>query len=247
MVSRLAIVSSPRSGNSWTRMVLARALKMEELAVHHWKDLPAELPKRCILQIHWYREPNFQSFLSENNFRVLVVARHPLDVLLSMLHFIRYEPMTARWLEGDCNIPQELVGASPASKAFAEYGVSRGAENLLSVSYQWWRDPDVLKVRYEDLLLAPERKFAEIIQRASETCDRLETALQEINFGVLKALPNRHGWQGRSGLWRMLVPTSIALRIYLRHRHVFSTLGYPPPISVVTRASATRSWEKLKS
>lgn len=246
MLNRLAIVSSPRSGNTWTRLVLARALGIDGFAVHHWKDLPAELPKRCVLQIHWYREPNFQSFLLENDFRVLVLGRHPLDVLLSTLHFIRYEPLTARWLEGDCKIPQELVGAAPSSGVFVDYGLSQGAGNLLSVSYQWWHDPLASKIRYEDLLRDPGGRFAELLENIGEGCDRLRTALEETNIEKLKALPNRHGWQGRSGLWRKLIPTSSALRIYLHHRHVFSTLGYPPPVSLVTCASARRRWEQLK-
>jgi hypothetical protein len=52
MPGRIAIVGSPRSGNTWARMVLARMMGLEEIAVHNWKDLPSELPANCILQIH---------------------------------------------------------------------------------------------------------------------------------------------------------------------------------------------------
>src|ERR1700722_13128489 len=113
MPLRIAIVSSPRCGNSWVRMVLARALNLAEITIHNWKDITEELPNDCILQIHWYREPNFQSFLRKNGFRLIVLARHPLDVPLSVLHFVRYEPMTARWPEGNCAISPELIESSP--------------------------------------------------------------------------------------------------------------------------------------
>jgi Sulfotransferase domain len=246
MPKRIAIVSSPRSGNSWTRMVLARTLGLEEIAVHNWTDLPRELPKNCILQIHWYREPNFQSFLRENEFRLIVLARHPLDVLLSVLHFIGYEPMTARWLEGNCAISPELIESSPVSAAFNRYATSWGAENLLSISYQWWHDPATLRIRYEDLVGDPKGEFAAIAKTFDGSTDRLETILQEINFETFRAMPNRHGWQGQPGLWRRLIPTITALKIYAYHRRVFNTLGYPPPLSLVTRANAKRNWEQLK-
>jgi hypothetical protein len=227
-------------------MVLARMMDLEELAVHNWKDLPNELPANCIVQIHWYREPNFQSFLRENNFRLIVLARHPLDILLSVLHFIRYEPLTARWLEGNCALLPELIDSSPVSAAFNRYATSWGAENLLSISYQWWHDSTAFRVRYEDLLRDPKSKFADIAKAFDGPTDRLEAILQEINLEKFQAMPNRHGWQGKSGLWRKLIPTLAALNIYAYHFRVFNALGYSPPLSLLTHAVARRNWERLK-
>jgi hypothetical protein len=246
MSLRIAIVSSPRCGNSYVRTVLARALNLAEIAVHNWTDTPKELPKDCILQIHWYREPNFQSFLRENSFRLLVLARHPLDVLLSVLHFIRYEPLTARWLEGNCAISPELLESSSVSAAFERYATSWGAENLLSISYQWWHDCAALRIRYEDLVEDPNGEFAAIAKALGQTTDCIETILTEINFQTFRAMPNRHGWQGKPGLWRMLVPTITALKIYACHQRIFNVLGYPIPLSLTTRSTAKRNWERFK-
>lgn len=245
MSLRIAIISSPRSGNSWVRMVLARTLNLEQIAVHNWRDLPSELPKDCFLQIHWYRAPNFQSFLRENQFRLMVLARHPLDVLLSVLHFIRYEPLTARWLEGNCAISPELIESSSVSAAFNKYATSWGAENLLSISYQWWHDPAALRIRYEELVRDPKGQYTAIVKAFDGTTDRLETVLEEINFETFRAMPNRHGWQGKPGLWRKLIPTIAALKIYAYHRRVFDALGYSIPVSLTTRAAAKRNWERL--
>jgi len=228
-------------------MVLARTLGLEEIAVHNWRDLPSELPNDCVLQIHWYREPNFQAFLRENKFRLIVLARHPLDVLLSVLHFIEYEPLTARWLEGNCGISPELIGSSPVSAAFKRYATSWGAENLLSISYQWWHDPETLRIRYEDLVEDPKANFNTIVKVLDGSTDTLEPILQEINFEKFRATPNRHGWQGQPGLWRRLIPTITALKIYAYHRRVFNTLGYPPPFSLITPTNANRNWERLKA
>src|SRR5205807_380982 len=135
---KIAIIGTPRSGNTWVRRVLTQALDLKEIAVHNPRDIPVLLPERVALQIHWYREPNFQTFLRSNGFKVVVMARHPLDVLVSVLTFIRHEPLTARWLEGNAEFPPDLAGHPPASPSFVAYATSWGAENLLSVSYQWW-------------------------------------------------------------------------------------------------------------
>ena len=140
-MTRIAIISTPRSGNTWVRSVLAHALTLEEIAVHNPRDIQDVLPQRLILQVHWYREPNFQAFLRNEGFQVLVLRRHPLDVLLSVLSFVQREPGVARWLEGNTGLPAGLAKLTPVSPDFAAYATSFGAENLLSISYQWCHEP----------------------------------------------------------------------------------------------------------
>ena len=108
---RIAIISTPRCGNTWVRVVLSDILKLEQLAVHNYSELES-IPDRAIVQLHWYREPRFQCFLRDYGFKTLVLSRHPLDVLVSILNFIRHEPLTARWLEGNAEIPPSLDRAT---------------------------------------------------------------------------------------------------------------------------------------
>ena len=44
---RLAVVSSPRSGNTWVRAVLANSLGLDQFAVHDYRDLPKNIPENC--------------------------------------------------------------------------------------------------------------------------------------------------------------------------------------------------------
>lgn len=159
------LISSPRSGTTWVRCVLAIAYKLKSLAYHNMADFPMGLPENLIMQIHWYREPSMQAFIVENNFQVLVIARHPLDILLSVLHFAQYEETVERWLGGNCEIPAKLKSATPTSEAFLNFALSWGAENLLSISYLWWQDQRAIRVRYEDLVAAPQASFAAIETR----------------------------------------------------------------------------------
>lgn len=242
---RIAIVSTPRSGNTWVRSVLSKALDLEQIAVHNPRDIPPALPERLALQIHWYREPNFQEFLRSNGFRVVVVARHPLDVLVSVLHFIRYEPLTARWLEGNAEIPQSLPQYSPASPAFFAYATSWGAENLLSISYQWWHKSNAIRVRYEDLVREPASEFCRLVEQLDQCTRSVRAAVEANPFEILRDTPNRHAWQGTPDLWRKLIPPLDAWRILRWHRRVFDTLRYRVPPYALTRRAALRNWERL--
>jgi hypothetical protein len=241
---RLAIVSTPRSGNYWVRSVLQDAFGLNEISVHNYMDIDV-IPNRCSLQLHWYREPNFQRFLSENGFQIVVIARHPLDVLVSVLHFIQHEPLTARWLEGNAEIPLSLKGRPPTSDEFMEYALSWGAENLLSVTYEWWHDRGAVRIRYEDVVRSPYVEFAKLAQALGLAPDNIEQAVSKLSLAHFQTMPNRHGWQGQPGLYRSLITFPDALRIFLRHKRVFDTLGYSVRPSLLTKKVALRNWETL--
>jgi hypothetical protein len=242
---RIAIISSPRSGNTWIRSVLASALQAQEIAVHNYLDAPADIPERCVLQIHWYREPNLQRWLQLRNFEVITIARHPLDVLVSALRFIRYEPGTSRWLEGNAGLPGGLIASAPCSEEFVNYATSFEAENLLSISYQWWHDAHVLKLRYEDVVRDPAGVLGKFVERWGQDAGTVLPSLERVSLEMMKAQPNRHGWQAKPGLWKELIPPRDALRIFRRHRTIFRELGYSVRPSFLTRKSALHNWQQL--
>lgn len=244
---RIALVSTPRSGNTWVRSVLSDLLELESIALHNYLEAPPSLPERCILQIHWYREPNFQKFLAEQEFRIVCLARHPLDVLISVLAFIRHEPLTARWLEGNADIPASLAGCSPASSDFLAYATSFGAENLLSVSYLWWHDAIAIRARYENCAADPVASFSNILRDlGAEPIRDISVTLDKWNLRYFRNLSNQHGWQGRSGLWKDLIPAREAMQIFRRHRNIFDALGYSvEPRWLLTKRQAARNWQKL--
>ena len=83
--ARLALIGTPRSGSSWLRNVLAAALDAEELPVLHPADLDwAALPDRFVVQLAWERTRFLERVLREQGITVVSVARHPLDVLVSI-------------------------------------------------------------------------------------------------------------------------------------------------------------------
>jgi hypothetical protein len=225
---RLAIVSSPRSGNSWLRKLLGQALGIPDISCHHWRELEASLPKECVIQLHWYREPGFQHFLAENQFQVIVLARHPMDILISVLRFCKYEKQTLRWLDGNCGIAsivEEKV--TPDSEAFLAWCLGLGAENLLSISYHWAQDPSTICATYEGLVADPSATLEGILRKIGLT-NGLTSAMvfDEFGPGYWKNLPNRHGWKFRTGTWRLFFTKAAALKIFERHRKVFEYFRY---------------------
>jgi len=141
--------------------------------------------------------------LFENRFKVVSIARHPLDVLISILHFIRYDQSTERWLEGNGEIPSALKEQPPTS-AFVRYALSWGAENLLAITYQWWRDAATVRLRYEDLVRSPLAEFSKLAMSVDGQTDFGE-AIAQNGITILQSRPNRHGWQASPGLYRSLI------------------------------------------
>lgn len=242
MIDRLAIVGSPRSGNVWIRSILARHLDLAEIAVFNYRDAPDPLPARCLVQTHWYREPNFQQWLGRHGFAKLCIARHPLDILLSVLHFVRHEPTTGRWLEGNAGLPPSLATATPASPEFLDYALSFGAENLLSPTYQWWHDPSAYRLRYEESVADPVRVLGDLVHALGGDPRGLGPLIEAFSVARRRGQSNWHVWRGRPNSYRSFLPYGSALRIRRRHRRYFDVLGYGVPPYWLSGRRADLRW-----
>jgi len=232
--------------------MLAAALELEEIAVHTPSDLNWKgLPKRAILQLHWPREPAFLRLLAEHAFRVVVVARHPLDVLISILMFSRHEPNTARWLDSQDGNERSLEQASPIDAEFLGYATGPRARALLNVGAQWWSAPEAVRVRYEDLVDDPTAQLARLLAElglqarrplreaiSPFSCDHMRSVSVDLQF---------HVWQARPGLWKRLLPAVQAQQIYQAQRAVFQSLGNAcDPDESLEPVEAQRAWEHLE-
>src|SRR4051794_23102222 len=88
---RLVVDSTPRSGNTWVRALLGALYGLEEFPVHYPEQVDwANLPRRCVIQIHWLPLDPFVLRLERHGVRVVALARHPLDVLISWLNLSYY-------------------------------------------------------------------------------------------------------------------------------------------------------------
>lgn len=247
---RVAIVSTPRSGNTWLWHLLTTAYEIPGIAVHNPFDADWEnLPRDCVLQVHWRLIPSFTAKLQEHGFRLVVMGRHPLDVLISILHFSMHDASTARWLEGEDGTERPIFGAMPRSTAFRDYAIGRRAAALLSVSSEWWNVASAIRVRYEDLNADPARELSRVVAALGrETTRSIAAAIEATTIPKLRARwqNNHYFWKGKTSLWRSLLtardlePIAEALKPYLQ------TLGYECiPDADLDEHQADANWLKL--
>jgi hypothetical protein len=198
--------------------------------------------------MHWHRYPSFVDRLEQYGFRVLVLARHPLDVLISILHFAMHEP-TSRWLEGEEGTERPIFGAMPRSTAFLDYATGPRAAALLSVSREWWRTPGCVPVRYESLVQDPQSELARLQEVFGLAARKpIAEVLAATTLRNLRVLNDNihHFWQGRVGLWRSLLTAAEATRIAEAQGPVFSELGYAcDPDPHLTGREADANWTRL--
>jgi hypothetical protein len=243
--SRIAVVSTPRAGNTWVRHLLAAAYQLPHLARHSMADADwAEFPPEVVLQLHWRRTPEFAARLAEHGFRVVTVARHPFDVLISILHFCIHESESEHWLLGAGGSEADVFGAMPRSRVFVEYAKGPRAAELLAVTPDWWGQPGVIGVRYEDLVADTEGELRRLESALGPVrCGSITEAVEACSMGKMRQRSiNSHFWQGRPGLWRHLLPAAEAREIAA----ALPDLGYPiDPDPALDALTADRNWVRL--
>jgi hypothetical protein len=247
--ARFAILSSPRSANTWLRRLLVEYLALEERAVHTPGELDwAHVPERCVLQLHWPRVPALTRLLDEHEFHVCVLARHPLDTLVSILHFAAHEPLTARWLDGAYGDERALIGAEPCSDAFVRYGTSARARALIGITPQWWTPSAAARLRFEDLIERPVLELEGLAARTGiEPAMSAAAAVETISFGRMQLEGgNEHFWQGRPGLWRVLLPAAYTDEVARPYRaHALAFQYDLTPDAALTLEAARRNWRAV--
>ena len=97
---RLAIVATPRTGNTWLKVLLGKIYDLPEIETFTLRDDDwTRVSGPCILQVHIRREPVVEARFEREGFRLLTLTRHPFDVLVSILRFAAFAN-TANWLLG---------------------------------------------------------------------------------------------------------------------------------------------------
>jgi hypothetical protein len=249
---RVAIVSTPRSGNTWLRGLLARVYQLKELAVHRPDEIDWwALPPRCALQIHWKLEVSFVAELARHGFHSVVIARHPLDVLISALNYNYYTHSREECPDPSTCEPCSLLDATPRSEAFLTYACSQSGDGVLTYSRDWWAQDWAHRVRYEDLVERPVEALEGLIGSLGVAIrSPVGEAVELFDLERRRAREtvwHYHYWQGRPGLWRSLIPAAEARRIEDAQRSVFEVLGYAcDPDESLSDVQADLNWYRVQ-
>jgi hypothetical protein len=246
---RIAIVSSPRTGNTWLRHLFETALELPGLAEHNPGEVDwSNLPVGCVLQLHWHPTAEFRQLLAEHDFQIVALSRHPFDILISILHFTLHDA-TDRWLEGEGGDERSILGAMPRSAAFLAYAQGPRAAALLEVSREWWSLPDCHRMRYESLVADPQSELIRLLA-ALEAKPRLavEQAIARCTIPKLRSQTHHqhHFWQGKPRLWQKLLTANEALPLAEHMQPLLDDLNYDSvPCPELSPLEADEHWIQL--
>ena len=251
---RLAVISSPRTGNTWTRNLLSALFGLEEFAVNNPDAIDwGRLPERAVIQIHWSPEPTFRERLEAHEVRVVTLSRHPLDLLLSSLNYTTYVHLSGRCGGGGACGECGIAGRTPRSPEHMAYATAAvgSASNIFRFSREWWPLPEVIGLRYEDLVDDPGKTLAGLVDRVGQPARMAFDRVVDItSIGRVKKLQGAwhcHYWQGRPGLWKSMFPEAEARAIQTVHPGAFADFGYPcDPDPRLAGWLADLNWLKLQ-
>ena len=152
------IVSFPKSGNTWTRFLIANLLHPEEPANFGnidrlvpeseglTKNELARVPRPRILKSHEYFDARFR--------RVVYIVRDPRDVVVSQYHFFRKR----RRIADDSSIEQFVTRFVAGETCdFGSWGT-----NVASWLVARQNSPNFLLLRYEDILARTSTELARV-------------------------------------------------------------------------------------
>ncbi len=155
--------------------------------------------------------------------------------------------MSARWLDGACNIPEEVSDLAPNDPRFVDWMTGDGARALLSVNLDWWLDPKTFfRIKYEDLVAQPIKHFETLIDALGlPIAGDLPGALQRYSISYFARFSN-HGWIGRPGSYANFITQENCELVKTAHRTYFQTLGYEiSPITLTPEAARERYFDAL--
>jgi hypothetical protein len=180
------IVSYPKSGNTWTRFLIANLAYPNEPAnfanINRLTPDPEGLSKRQlsrqprprILKSHQYFDPRYP--------RIIYVVRDPRDVALSQYHFHRKRALIADDYPVERFVTRFVAGET---SPYASWG--QNVESWLATRNH---RPGFLLLRYEDMMADPRRELVKVAAFLGivPTPQRIDQAVQRSSADHMRTL-----------------------------------------------------------
>ena len=187
------IVSYPRSGNTWTRFLVANLLHPEVPVT--FANIERLVPDTEAQSSRYMRSmPSPRSIKSHSYFdprypRVIYVVRDPRDVLLSYYDFSR------KYRHIEDNYPLERYIDDCIAGRLVSAGWGTWGENVASWVFARGARPAFLLLRYEDMKAHPERELSRIAHfyGIEPSQERLSTALERSSADRMRELEKTQG------------------------------------------------------
>ena len=243
------LVSFPKSGNTWTRFLIANLAfpneRVDFASIHQLVPDPYvtykrdfdRMPHPRIIKSHECFEPRYP--------RAMYIVRDPRDVVISQYHYHRkcnkiedgypMEKFVARFLAGD-TCPHGSWGESVTTWLTSRHN-----------------DPRFLLLRYEDLVADPRRELARVAKFMNIDADaeRISKAVERSAADNMRKLEKAQSDKSsltkdsrkdlsfvraaKSGGWQKDLPAQYVAQIEAKLGHIMTFLNYP----LVTRDAAS--------
>jgi len=250
------LVSYPKSGNTWTRFLVANLVFREKNVdfanLNRLTPDPEALsaralkriPRPRIIKSHQYFDPRYQ--------RVIYIVRDPRDVVLSTYHFDIKRQLIDETFPLEKYVERFLRGES-------DHLYGSWAENVASWFYVRGDTPGFLLVTYESLQARGVEELARIAEFLGISPDpaRLSFVLKQSSADRMRELERKqaHLWSStretrkdkpfvraaKAGGWRTELPQRCVAQMESAWGKLMKDLGY----ALVT-ASPAADWSDLK-
>lgn len=237
------LVSYPRSGNTWTRFLIANLLHPSEQVGFATieriiPDAEAQssrylkrIPSPRVIKSHQYFDHRYP--------KVIYIVRDPRDVVLSYYDFER----KYRSVQDGFPIEDYVIRFVQGRLKSADWGT--WAENVGTWIAARQGHPDFLLLRYEDMLSDPMAKLTEVARflGIDPVVERLQRAVQRSSASNMRELERSQGKEwvstknrredipfigtATTGKWRANLPPAAVREIERAWGTLLVHLGYP--------------------
>jgi len=249
------LVSYPKSGNTWTRFLIANLVfpeKQPDFAnINELIPDPEGLSKRHLetmprpryIKSHQYFDPRYR--------KLIYIVRDPRDVVLSEFHF----DIKRRAISEDYPLPQ-FVSRFVRGELNHPYGT--WGENAASWFYTRRQGPQFLLVRYEALqsqAIEEMEKIAEFLGVSADS-KRISFAIQQSSADRMRELEKKQGmlWSStretrqdkpfvraaKAGGWKSELPEASIAEIEGAWGGLMREIGYELAVPSLVHAGAER-------
>ncbi len=242
------LVSYPRSGNTWTRFLIANLVypdrkvgfaNIEKLIPDTSSQSNRALkatPRPRIIKSHEYFDHRYR--------KVLYIVRDPRDVALSYYDFQR------KYRQIEDAYPLEQYVDDFVRGRLISSGWGTWAENVASWVYTRGRHPNFLLLRYEDMMKDTLRELTRIAEflKIDPEPGRLRTAIERSSADRMRELEKKEADQwvatkdrrrdipfvrvAKSGGWKTSLPPACAQQIEAAWGDLMNLLGYEVTVPV---------------
>lgn len=237
------LVSYPRSGNTWTRFLIANLLHPSQPVT--FANIERLIPDCEAMSSRFLKSTSRPRIIKSHEYfdhryrKVIYIVRDPRDVALSYYDFSR----KYRQIEDAYPLTKfvsDFVGGRLSSFDWGSWG-----ENVSSWFYTRNGRPDFLLLRYEDMQAGAERELSKVasflgIEASSE---KLKAAVEHSSADRMRKLEATQGGEwvatkdkrsdipfvrtASSGLWKDKLPVDSIAEIEGAWGPLMSELGYP--------------------